>query len=336
MTAHDCTIVFYHYVRDVETTPHAGIKALSRADFAAQLDWLQSQFTVIDGPAFEQAVQTGRGFDRPSALLTFDDGFVDHYENVFPELRRRGLGGMFFLAGATLGDPPRLLNVHMTHFLLSALGADGFLANVRAEVAACAASLDAGSASTVAKAPADKSRNPAYVRGHRPGTYRYDENPDAVAKRLLNYELPFAVVDQVLEALFRRQFGDPVAFARQLYLSPGMIREMAEGGMTFGFHTETHRVLSRLEADEQRRELLRGVEHVRELTGQAQVPFCYPYGFPHTYNGETLAILAEAGYSVAFNTVRRAARVTADPRYELPRFDTRDLPPVGEVPLLHA
>ena len=126
MTPRGCTIVFYHYVRDVERTPFPGIKALSVAGFEAQLDWLQARYDVIDGPTFERAVLAGAGFDRPTALLTFDDGFVDHYEHVFPLLRSRGLGGIFFLAGATLGEHPVLLNVHKTHFLLSQLGADRF------------------------------------------------------------------------------------------------------------------------------------------------------------------------------------------------------------------
>ena len=49
MTPRGCTIVFYHYVRDVERTPFPGIKALSVAGFAAQLDWLQARYDVIDG-----------------------------------------------------------------------------------------------------------------------------------------------------------------------------------------------------------------------------------------------------------------------------------------------
>jgi hypothetical protein len=55
------------------------------------------------------------------------------------------------------------------------------------------------------------------------------------------------------------------------------------------------------------------------------VSFCYPYGFPHTYNGDTLRVLEESGYSIAFNTVRREAVVGRESRYELPRFDTRDV-----------
>src|SRR5207249_1297543 len=124
----------YHYVRDVERTPFPGIRALSTGDFTAQLDWLQARFDLVSGSAFEQAVADRHPFDRLSALLTFDDGFVDHYSAVFPLLRQRGAGGMFFIAGSTLGPRPRLLNVHKAHFLLSRLGPDAMLAEVRREI----------------------------------------------------------------------------------------------------------------------------------------------------------------------------------------------------------
>jgi len=71
---------------------------------------------------------------------------------------------------------------------------------------------------------------------------------------------------------------------------------------------------------------------IRELTGQEHVSFCYPYGFTHTYNTDTLETLGEFGYSMAFNTVRREAMIEQEPRYELPRFDTRDVARLHEVP----
>jgi peptidoglycan/xylan/chitin deacetylase (PgdA/CDA1 family) len=298
-----CTVVFYHYVRDVERTPYPGIKALSTADFAAQLDWLATRFRIIDSPTFERAALGEARLDEPTALLTFDDGFVDHYASAYPEMRRRGIGGIFFVAGATLEERPSLLNVHKTHFLLSALGAERFGTVVEARLKGVA----------TGSAPA------------REGIYRYDEAPDVRAKRLLNYELPYAIADRVLDELFREHIGDPEAFARELYLNADMIAEMARGGMTFGYHTRSHPVLSRLSRAGQAAELGEGVALVRRLTGQRTVPFCYPYGFPHTYNQDTLDVLADAGYSVAFNTVREPARLPAPSRYELPRFDTRDV-----------
>ncbi len=310
MTA-PCTIVFYHYVRDVARTPFPGIKALGIEAFAAQLDWLQDHFDVVEGEAFDAAVRHGRPFARPSALLTFDDGFTDHYEHVFPLLRRRGLGGIFFVSGATLGPRPRLLNVHRTHFLLSALGAERFTREVGTALEAEGVAIDGGAG--------------------RDGVYRYDEAPDVRVKRILNYEAPYPVVERVLATLFERHVGQAEEFARSLYLSAAQIAEMAAGGMTFGFHTETHPVLSRLTADEQKAELQRGVGLIRELTGQDSVSLCYPYGLPHTYNADTLRLVEACGYSMAFNTVRREARCGDDPRYELPRFDTRDLPRAHEV-----
>ena len=306
-----CTSVFYHYVRDVERTPFPDIKALSIAGFISQLDWLQARFDIIDGATAERAVLSGQGFDRPTALLTFDDGFVDHYEHVFPILRDRGLGGIFFIAGRTLERDPVLLNVHKTHFLLSHLGADRF-----SEEAAAALQHEGVPAAT----------------GHRDGVYRYDEAPDVRIKRVLNYEAPYPVADRVLAAIFARHLGDSVAFARGLYLSAEQIREMSRGGMTFGFHTESHPVLSRLDASAQRAELENGPRLVTALTGQQSVSFCYPYGFSHTYNADTLDVLGACGYSMAFNTVRREIVFGQDQRYELPRFDTRDVARAYEVP----
>ena len=301
----EALVVMYHYVRDAERTPYPALNTLRISEFDAQLAWLAEGWSPVSYTQFE-ASGSGPPLAQGAALLTFDDGFVDHYEAVFPMLRARGWSGVFFVAGAALDDPPRLLNVHKTHFLLAALGAERFSREVLDSVAA------AGDARSL---------------GWQAEVYRYDESPDMAAKHLLNYELPFDETDQVLSMLFERHVGDGGAFARELYLSRDMIRKMAAAGMTFGFHTERHRVLSRLDRDAQRRELLAGVSRVRDLTGQASVPFCYPYGHPHTYNADTLAVLREAGYGMAFNTVRRLARPAADPPLEIPRFDTRDLPP---------
>jgi hypothetical protein len=208
-----------------------------------------------------------------------------------------------------------LLNVHKTHFLLSHLGANRFTEEV-------AAALEREGVPT----------GPAKAGADREGIYRYDEAPDVRIKRILNYEAPYPVADRVLSSMFTRHIGDSRAFARELYLSVEQIGEMAKGGMTFGFHTETHPVLSRLDAGVQRTELRNGPRLIAELTGQRTASFCYPYGFSHTYNADTLSVLAECGYSMAFNTVRRETVFGQDPRYELPRFDTRDVARAHEVP----
>ncbi|MEE9285672.1 MAG: polysaccharide deacetylase family protein, partial [Dehalococcoidia bacterium] len=245
--------------------------------------------------------------------LTFDDGLADHYTAVFPALKQRGLSGVFFLVGAALSAPAPVLNVHKAHFLLARLGPDRFAEEVRGAI------LDLSQPGRIGPAVSSERE-----------LYRYDR-PDAQGmKRLLNYDLPIADADRVLGDLFRRHVGDEAAFARALYLAPEMTAEMAAEGMTFGFHTESHVALSRLSRQQQRAEVERGVSVIGRLTGQQRVPFCYPYGHAQTYDRASMAVVEEAGYSAAFSVVRAMVRFGKEHRYDLPRFDTRDLPPFSK------
>ncbi len=191
---------FYHYIRNPERSAFPRLNVLNVADFEKQLDWLGREWTPIDYGQLEAATRGERPLPDRAALLTFDDGFVDHYETVFPRLRARGWTGVFFVAGASLEDPPRLLNVHKTQFLLASLRAKAFSEVVQARV------------DEVLPANADDRR-----LAHRAEVYRYDASPDLAAKHLLNYELPHEVSDAVLSSLFREHIGDDVAFSRSLY-----------------------------------------------------------------------------------------------------------------------
>jgi len=304
-----CLVVMYHYVRDIDGSPFPGIRALPSTAFEQQLDWLQREHRLIGPLDLEGAIETGSALPANAALLTFDDGFIDHYETVFPILRSRGLTGVFFLTHDACGPSPRMLPVHKTHFLLAKLGAEAFS---RAVVDECDTALVSAGAA---------------ARRRVFGADQWEYPDERAIKDLLNYELSFDEADRVLDALFARHLGDETAFARALYLNDAMAREMASHGMVFGYHTRSHRMLSRLTIAEQQQELSGGVSWIRGITGQATVSFCYPWGGLRTYTSDTLRILADTGYSVAFNTVRRRADLLRDGKYELPRLDTRDLPP---------
>ena len=314
MSAGDCLVVMYHYVRDSAATAFPAIRALPPALFGQQLDWLQQQYVIVDVDTLSAAL-SGRGtLPEKAALLTFDDGLVDHYACVLPILRRRGLTGVFFVAHDASGDAPRVLSVHKTHFLLARLGADAFADAILREC------------ETASQAAGIASRARVF------GADRWEHADERAIKDLLNYELPFEEARRVLDALFAEHIGPETAFARSLYVSESQIAEMAAAGMAIGYHTRSHRMLSRLTRGEQANELADGVRWLRDLTAQTDVPFCFPWGGLGTYNADTLDLLDRTGYSLAFNTVRRTVDVGRDGRFELPRLDTRDLPPYTTAP----
>ena len=84
----------YHYVRP-ERADLPYFRYLHAQDFARQLDWLEANMGFVSRDDFERTLATGEPI--PGAVLTFDDGFSDHFDHVLPELTRRGLWGVFYV-----------------------------------------------------------------------------------------------------------------------------------------------------------------------------------------------------------------------------------------------
>ena len=61
--------------------------------------------------------------------------------------------------------------------------------------------------------------------------------------------------------------------------------------MTIGAHGHSHRILARLPAQEQEREVGRCAEWLRSLCDGPVDWFCYPYGKQGTWNADTVAAL---------------------------------------------
>ena len=55
-----------------------------------------------------------------SVLLTFDDGLKDHFQFVFPELKKHGISGVFFPPSLPI-EENIVLDVHKIHFILESV-----------------------------------------------------------------------------------------------------------------------------------------------------------------------------------------------------------------------
>lgn len=143
------TVVMYHYVRPLAATRFPAIKGLDLALFREQLEFIRRHYTVIRMEELIAAVRSHRAdgsWELPdnALLLTFDDGYADHYQYVFPLLDDYGWQGTFFPPACGILDG-RVLDVNKIHFTLASvkdpdtLVADLFreLAPFRAEHGSC-------------------------------------------------------------------------------------------------------------------------------------------------------------------------------------------------------
>lgn len=87
-----CVVLAYHRIgRAGDPYPHVEVET-----FRAQMRWLRRHCTILDAQGLRPAVERS-ALDRPSVLITFDDGYRDYYEEAYPILKEFGIPAVNFL-----------------------------------------------------------------------------------------------------------------------------------------------------------------------------------------------------------------------------------------------
>jgi peptidoglycan/xylan/chitin deacetylase (PgdA/CDA1 family) len=306
------TIVMYHYVRDLKRSRFPAIKGLSVERFCRQLDYIQTRYTPIAVEDLLEALSSSQKDLPPNPiLLTFDDGYSDHFANVFPLLDARGIQGCFFHPAQAVLEH-KVLDVNKIQFVLAAVPDAGTLldqvfsslAEFRTEYAL-------------------KTRE-AYLLAVT-GENRYDTREVTVLKRLLQRELPEPVRVEIVRRLFAKHVtADEVAFACELYMSADQIACLGRHGMHIGSHGYTHAWLDRISPQAQAVDIDRSLEFLQKVgIGTDEWTMCYPYG---GFNDSLIQILRARQCRLGFTVEPRVSDLDVDDRLTLPRVDTNDLP----------
>lgn len=305
------TIVMYHYVRDLASSRYPGIKGRDSADFIRQLDYIAANYSVVRTEDVIESVLGSKVLPGNAAWLTFDDGYKDHYDVVFPLLHARGWKGAFFPVAKAITDG-YLLDVNRIHFILATQTEIKPIID-EIETYITAHRHDAGV----------KSFAEYWDELAKP--FRWDPAEVIFIKRILQQGIPEDLRNDLTSRLFRKFVGiPPEIFAKELYASASQIKMMQRCGMYVGSHGHSHLWLNKIDADRQADEIDRSLEFL-ELVGAPtrQWVMCYPYG---AYDDSVLSLLGKRDCALALTTKRGVANLDIDGRYELPRLDTNDVP----------
>ena len=312
------TIVMYHYVRDLPRTRYPRIKGRTVEEFDGQLDYIQKHYTITTARAVVEASRGGRPLPPNACLLTFDDGFLDHYTTVFPRLLARGLSGSFY-PPAVVARGGRVLDVHKIHFILAAAPDHEALAARLIQL------VDAR------RRDHELVATEALKAEHWSASAVGDGAPTAFIKRVLQKRpLPADIRSAIAHALFEEWVGvEEAVFARELYMDVAQLRAMLASGMEIGGHGAEHVWLDQLDATEQRIEIAGTRAFLADVHGGLPLDWvmCYPYG---ACDQTTPRLAADAGAALGLTTERGIAR-TLDALLRLPRLDTNDLPLRGDA-----
>ena len=288
----------YHYVRPYSIN-YPFFKNLDLLLFSKQLDYFEEKYGFISKKDYQDSIKTG--IPKKGVVLTFDDGFKDHYEYVLPELNKRGLWGIFYIPTAQYSSN-KLLGVHRVHYLKGKYGSTYILKEVL-------------------KRTKDYMINPDLIKQFSETTYHYSDRDDDEKKlqRLLNYYIDYEARDKILDSLMTNLFDESELF-KETYLNKTEIIELHKSGNIIGPHTANHKVLSRLSYDEQYFEIKESLKFLNNIIDIKYKSFCYPYGYKSSYNDLTQQILRSLNFDDAciFDNILTNTKIN---KYELSRID---------------
>ena len=315
------TVVMYHYVRDYAHNRFPGIKGLDVSIFREQVAYLRTHFTPA---TVEQVIRWVEGDlkDVPQnpVLLTFDDGYVDHYRHVLPVLEGAGMQGTFFVPGMIM-DTPRLMEVNKIQLIFSCADKNDLVAEVRNGM--------------------DHFRGrefdyPSYEELYRiyGKPNRFDDGDIRFIKKMLQSVLPDQVRQTITEELFRKYVDeDEETLAREFYMTREQVRDLRNRGMQIGVHGYSHGWLSEMTEEEMRTDIERSISVLEGVIDRRRWVINYPYGGVNQSVVDYARIRGAAlGFTVEPGTVvlEEGGPQLSDPLL-MPRLDCNDYPPVSET-----
>ncbi len=101
----------------------------------------------------------------------------------------------------------------------------------------------------------------------------------------------------------------------------GQIQEVAANGIAIGSYACSHRVLSKLSANEQQWEIEESKRVIEQKVKHAIHSISYPAGRKCHYNGTTLKLVERAGFDLGFSFSCRINTWESMPRFEIGRCE---------------
>lgn len=264
-------VLAHHRIGEARNCPYSeDLFTATAAGLAEQVRLLARWARLVSLDEVDAALSGGQRPREALVLLTFDDVYRDSYSEAFPVLRAAGAPAVFFV-------PTGLIETRHVPWW------DRI-------------------ARAIKQSAVDSCRLTYPVGTGLSGIRREPEHATLQALRIYKSEAKLDK-ERFVEALEAATgcAASPDTQHEELFASWRELGEMAAGGMTLASHTHTHRLLGHLSLREQREELARSRDLLRERTGVDTQAIAYPVGQRTHFNDDTRRALRETGYRFGFS-----------------------------------
>ena len=274
---------------------------ISGSSFRKHLNHIRLHYQVLSPLSFLDWLDDKDVIDRPSVLLTFDDGYMSFYEQIHPILKKTDIPVFMFLPTGCIGNS--------SYFWFDELQMALQKTNVRAIIV--------GGKNFYLHSRIYRSDFYANV-------LQYVSSLDQGSRR--------EICKHILAQLNVNVTEDDMTAHR--FMDWTQILEMDKTGLVeFGSHTVNHPKLTSLSNDTLRFELQESKRVLEYRLGKPVVALAYPYGGTGFFDRRIIDESGKAGYSCAFTTIQGAIEDRTIDRFGLKRVMLFDYQNEGAVAL---
>lgn len=277
------TVLCYHRVMNyLEAGQFSNLVVnCSPESFENEICFLMKHYNIISIEKAVEGLQPGNTLPPGSLGITFDDGYKDNYTNVFPILKKYELAVTIFLTTDFIDNDKNLIWTDRVTYLI------------------------------------DNTKR-RFVDIPGPGYHSLTNKRQKEGAKIKIIEglkkMNNGEKDKIIESLHKELAVEiKNDIAKGVYLSSGEIFEMSKSNVSFGSHGCSHSILTKINLDEARLEIVNSKKKIEQITCKNVKFFAYPNGTPFDFNSEIIEVLKTAGYEAAFTTIYGVNRKDANP-----------------------
>jgi peptidoglycan/xylan/chitin deacetylase (PgdA/CDA1 family) len=258
-------ILCYHRIGSGGVPLYSG---LPPAIFEAQIRFLRKHYRIVSIDELYAGLRNPASFEQ-SVTITFDDGYRDLYTQAFPILQKYKIPATIYLTVDAIESGYAAWYDRIFVALQSFPGnqLDVMLERPRAfQLDSFAARINAGVEIIGYLRTVSNERRLQWCASFEEAV---PVSSDELANCMLTWE---------------------------------QVKTMHQGGISFGSHTMTHPVFSRVPLPEMERELRNSKELIESKIGSPVRDFAYPFGRPADCDAGGGSLLAQCGYQTAVTT----------------------------------
>lgn len=274
-------VLVYHRVLSDEaaasTWSHPAI-VVTRRTFERHMRLLRRHFKVLSVADVASRIRDKRPFETGSCLVTFDDGWSDVYTEAWPVLQRERIPAVVFLPVRLIGSSNVFWQERLSDLLHQTLRRSGDDREFEKQARTILSRFNLEGA--LALSPAEKRSLMDCVRLDKHGTAVH--------------------ADAVIQAL-EQLLASNTETNGHGFMTWNQVRAMSEGGVSFGGHSATHRILTTLSPADLEREIGETRRVLDKELPSASSTFSYPNG---DWSEQVAETVAQHRFELAFSMAR--------------------------------